>query len=95
MDRKDGSRCIPEGTRLPKIPIHSVVKPTAAGPDDLPYWFWRDYAYDLALLITKIFDTSLQNGVISDLWKLANLLPMSKVSPLIECSQLRLISLTN
>ena len=34
-----------EGTSLPKISIYSVVnlllkqKPTAAGPDDLPYWF--------------------------------------------------------
>ena len=59
---------IPEGTRLPKISIYSVVnlllkqKPTAAGSDDLPYWFWRDYAYDLAPVITKIFNTSLQNG---------------------------------
>ena len=90
-----------EGTRLPKISIYSVAnlllkqKPTAAGPDDLPYWFWRDYAYDLAPVITKIFNTSLQNGVIPDLWKLANLLPIPKVSPLIECSQLRPISLTN
>ena len=92
---------IPEGTRLPKISIFSVVnlllkqKPTAAGPDDLPYWFWRDYAYDLAPVITTIFNTSLQNGVIPDLWKLANLLPIPKVSPLTECSQLRPISITN
>ena len=92
---------IPEGTRFPKISIYSVVnlllkqKPTAAGPDDLPYWFWRDYAYDLAPVITKIFNSSLQNGVIPDLWKLANLLPIPKVSPLTECSQLRPISLTN
>ena len=34
---------IPEGTRFPKISIYSVAslllkqKPTAAGPDDLPY----------------------------------------------------------
>ena len=92
---------IPEGTRLPKISIYSVVhlllkqKPTAAGPDDLPYWFWRDYAYDLAPVITKIFNTSLQNGVIPDLWKLANLLLIPKVSPFTEYSQLRPISLTN
>ena len=85
---------IAEGTRLPKISIYSVVnlllkqKPTAAGPDDLPYWFQRDYAYDLAPVITTIFNTSLQNGVIPDLWKLANLLAIPKVSPLTECSQL-------
>ena len=76
-----------------KLPLKQ--KPTAVGPDDLPYWFWRDYAYDLAPVITKIFNTSLQNGVIPDLWKLANLLPIPKVSPLTECSQLRPISLTN
>ena len=46
-------------------------------------------------MITTIFNTSLQNGVIPDLWKLANLLPIPKVSPLTEYSQLRPISLTN
>ena len=81
---------IPEGTRLPKISIYIVVnlllkqKPTAAGPD-LPYRFWRDNAYDLVPVVTKIFNTSLQNGVIPDLCKLANLLPIPKVSPLTEC----------
>ena len=67
-------------------------KQTAVGPDDLPYWFWRDYAYDLAPVITKIFITSFQNGVIH-LWKLANHLPIPKVSPLTECGQLRPIFL--
>jgi len=92
---------IPEGTRVPKISIYSVVnlllkqKPTAAGPDDLPYWFWRDYAYHLGPVITKIFNSSVENGVIPDLWKLANLIPIPKVSPLPECSQLLPISLTN
>ena len=28
------------------------IKRTACGPDELPFWFWRDYAYDLALVIT-------------------------------------------
>ena len=50
-DGKDGNYTasvplnIPEATRLPKIPLRSVLnlllrqKPTATGPDDLPYWF--------------------------------------------------------
>ena len=32
---------------------------TAAGPDDLPYWFWKNFSLDLAPVITTIFNRSL------------------------------------
>ena len=45
---------MPDGTRVPKVDEQSVLnflihqKRTAPGPDEFPYWFWRDYAYHLA-----------------------------------------------
>ena len=44
---------IPDGTRIPTIEVHtawkflSTLKRTALGPDELPFWIWRDYAYQL------------------------------------------------
>ena len=45
---------IPNGARIPKIPLQVVtsflsrLKRTASGPDELPYWLFRDFAYELA-----------------------------------------------
>ena len=47
----------------------------------------------LAPVITKLFNRSLQDQCVS--WKLANLTPIPKESPLTNCNQLRPISFTN
>ncbi|CAB4022803.1 Hypothetical predicted protein, partial [Paramuricea clavata] len=70
-------------------------KRTTSGPDELPHWFWNTYAYDIAPVITIIFNSSFKLGIVPDSWKLANLLPVPKESPLTESNQLRPISLTN
>ena len=42
---------IPNGARIPKIPLKVVtsflsrLKRTASGPDELPYWLFRDFTY--------------------------------------------------
>ena len=60
---------IPDGTHIPTIEGHTVwkflstLKRTAPGPDELPFWVWRDYAYQLALTITKVFNSSLKKTV--------------------------------
>ena len=46
-------------------------------------------------MITIIFNSSIKLGIVPDSWKLANLLPVPKESPLTESNQLRPISLTN
>ena len=92
---------IPEDTRLPMIEAHVVEKflmkqkRTAAGPDEIPYWIWRDYAPFLAPMVTKIVNLSLNQQHVPLIWKLANITPIPKESPLVDCSQLRPISLTN
>ena len=92
---------IPAGTRLPTVNecdvrnLLSHQKRTASGPDEFPYWLWRDYSHHLAPVITKIFNCSLRHQTVPSLWKLANVSPIPKESPLTECNQLRPISLTN
>ena len=56
---------IPDDTSLPMIEAHVVEKflmkqkRTAPGPDEIPYWIWRDYAPYLAPMVTKIVNLSL------------------------------------
>ena len=69
-------------------------KRTASGPDEFPYWLWRDYSHHLAPVITKVFNCSLKHQTVPFLWKLANVSPIPKESPLTE-QQFRPISLTN
>ena len=35
------------------------VKRTATGPDDPPFWFWKEYALELTPVITHILNASL------------------------------------
>ena len=75
--------------------VLSRLKCTSSGPDCLPFWFWRDYANYLAPVVTHIFNTSIREQTVPSLWKLANIVPIPKESPLEEVNQLRPISLTN
>ena len=92
---------IPDSTHVPEVTLLSVWNllrhqtRTASGPDEIPYWLWRDYADYLAPIITKIFNNSIKQQKVPRVWKLANVTPIPKVSPLSVCSQLRPISLTN
>ena len=92
---------MPYGTRVPKVDEQSVLnflihqKRTAPGVGEFPYWFWRDYAYHLAPIITNIFNSCLKHQTFPLLWKPANVSPIPKESPLNYCNQLRPISLTN
>ena len=95
---------IPDGTRIPTIEVHTVwkflstLKRTAPGPDELPFWIWirrRDFTYQLAPTITKVFNSSLKKQLVSCLWKLANITPIPKETPFETGNQLRPISLTN
>ena len=61
---------IPDGTRVPLLTVEVVFKflqeqkCSSSGPDDLPHWFWREFATEIAPTITKIFKLSLKTGKI-------------------------------
>ena len=92
---------IPENTRVPSLTVEIVFrylqkqKRTSSGPDDLPYWFWREFAFELAPTITQIFNTSLKVAQVPVMWKQANIVPIPKESTFSSCNQLRPISLTD
>ena len=70
-------------------------KRSSSGPDDLPHWFWKTYANELAPAITKIFNVSLKLGLVPAVWKRANVVIIPKEPVINSCSQLRPISLTD
>ena len=79
---------IPEGTRVPMLTVEMVSKfpqnqkCTSSGPDDLPYWFWKEFGVELAPTITKIFNSSLRKGKVPKVWKRADLIPAPKEATL-------------
>ena len=90
-----------EGTRIPVVDVSMVEnftmkqKSSAPGPDGIPHWIWRNCALYLAPIITRILNFSLSQQYVPLKWKLANITPIPKESPVTECSQLGPISLTN
>ena len=68
----------------------------SSGPDGLPVWIFGDFAHILAAPLASIANASLQQGVMPDVWKFSNTVPLPKTSPArsIE-SDLRPISITS
>lgn len=71
------------------------IKRTTSGPDDFPYWLFRDFGYYLVPVITDLFNASLLKHTVPLLWKEANIRLVPKEQPFTSCNQLRPISLTN
>ena len=92
---------IPEGTRIPLLSTSEVYnflrkqKHSSCGPDDLLHWFWKTYAAELVSAITEIFKVPLKLGLVPDVWKRANVVPIPKKTVVNSCLQLRRISLTD
>ena len=59
-----------------------------------PSWLFRDFAQDLAPAVNDVFNSSLQRHKVPSPWKMADINPLPKESPLTSCAPLRLISLT-
>jgi len=67
----------------------------APGPDNLPNWFLRDFAFALCSPLCHIFNSSIREGVVPTVWKRANVVPIPKTRPPRSVEQdLRPISLT-
>ena len=91
---------IPDDARIPEIPLHVVtqllskLKRTACGPDELPYWLFREFAHDLGPVVIDVFNSSLRQHKVPSSWKMTDIRPLPKESPLTCCTQLWPISLT-
>ena len=51
------------------------------GPDDIPNWFLREFAFAVSEPICHIFNASIRAGVVPSLWKRANVGPIPKTRP--------------
>ena len=77
---------IPADTFIPTLCEQQVwdllvhQKRTASGPDDLPYWLWREFAHYLAPIITKILNNSICKQEVPHLWKIANVVAMQTMN---------------
>ena len=92
---------IPDGTRIPEVTSLTFfnfllnLKRTTAGPDQLLFWLWRDFAFDPAPIICHVFNCLLRCQTVPTLWKMADIMPLPKETPFRTCNQLRPILLTN
>ena len=67
----------------------------APGPDGLPNWILKEFAFTLADPICSIFNASVRQCTVPTIWKSANVVPIPKVKPALSVdSDLRPISLT-
>ena len=67
----------------------------SSGPDSIPTWVLRDFCVVLAPPVCHLFNTSLLEGYVPDVWKSADVVPIPKVpNPSNIRSDLRPISLT-
>ena len=67
----------------------------ATGPDGIPAWLLRDFSTVLSRPLAAIFNSSVREGYVPQLWKSANITPIPKVNPPRDItSDIRPISLT-
>ena len=92
-----------KNTELKSVTKETVVKKLkeisicrSSGPDDLPNWVLKEFAYVLAPSITDILNSSFHEQKVPFLWKIANVTPLAKDSIISDFNKdLRPISLTS
>ena len=57
----------------------STLKRTATGPDQIPYWVWKEHAEIFMPPITKICNLSISTQCLPSWWKHVIITPLSKV----------------
>ena len=60
------------------------MKRTATRPDDLPFWFWKEYALELTPVITHVLNVSLVSQQVPKIWTSANVRPIPKETNISE-----------
>lgn len=66
----------------------------AIGTDGLPNRIWKEFAFELAIPVTEIFNASFSSGFFPTLWKDSYISPIPKVTPITCNGDLRPIALT-
>lgn len=95
-----------EGNPLPDIPpieihsdgvtqlLHNLKPHKAAGPDNLPSYFLKEVAKEISPALSMIFQASLNQGALPDIWKSALVVPVYKKGSKRDPANYRPVSLT-
>src|SRR5437867_6922978 len=67
----------PDSQRVTKL-LERVRTNTATGPDDIPAFLIRKLAYYISPNITRLFNSSITNGIFPSQWKKANVVAIYK-----------------
>ena len=51
------------------------------GPDEIPNWFLKEFAFAIADSVCHIFNESFSSGLVPDIWNRANVVPIPKNQP--------------
>ena len=61
--------------------MSKIITNKLCGPDNIPNWSLRDSSVWLAAPVCVISNASLRDGVVPDVWKKANVVPIPKTHP--------------
>ena len=75
-------------------PVLRKLKNTAPGGDDIPAWVYRNCSFELADVISDIFNCCFRTGTVPVSWLTAIVTPVPKVSHPASLSDFRPISVT-
>lgn len=70
------------------------LKNTSPGYDEIPCWLFKSCSFELAGIISHIFERTFQSGVIPNNWKTAVVTPIPKTNKPTSLSEFRPISVT-
>ncbi len=73
----------------------SRIKPTSAGPDGLPRWFFHECSVELSDIVSHVISQSLNSGTVPDQWKVAYVSPVQKITNPESLADFRPISVTS
>jgi len=71
------------------------IKPTSAGPDGLPRWFFHECSVELADVVTYVIYQSLNSGTVPKQWNISFVSLVEKTSNPTSLTDFRPISVTS
>ncbi|CAB3991556.1 Hypothetical predicted protein [Paramuricea clavata] len=86
-----------ETPRVSELQVWNILKAltkTATGPDQIPYWIWKEHKEILTPVITRVWNLSLSTQSWPSAWKRSNVNPLAKVEMPNENQDYRGISIT-
>ena len=76
--------------------LREISTTRSSGPDDIPDWVLKTFSDILALPVADIINTSFQSCKVPQIWKMADVVPLPKVSVVNDPEkELQPISLTS